>query len=81
MMNDNDIASKFKATIHILFVSGRIIVIVVIIRIQRIVKTLYLLQSYSIHWLKLNEHIKNLLMTLVTRGQNDLAKAAPNNPM
>jgi len=25
MMNDNDIASKFKATIHILFVFGRII--------------------------------------------------------
>jgi len=28
-MNDNDIVSKFKATVHILFVFGRIIVLII----------------------------------------------------
>jgi len=32
MMNDNDIASKFKATIHILFVFCQIIVLIIRIR-------------------------------------------------
>ena len=32
MTNDNNIASKFKVTIHILFVFGRIIVLIIDIR-------------------------------------------------
>jgi len=34
MMNDNDIASKFKATIRILFIFGRIIVLIICIRMN-----------------------------------------------
>jgi len=42
MMNDNDTASKSEATIHILFVLGQTIVL--IIHIQRTVKPPYLVQ-------------------------------------
>jgi len=32
LMNDNDIASKFKATIYILFIFGGILVLIICIR-------------------------------------------------
>jgi len=32
MTNDNDVASEFKVTIHILFIFGRIIVLIIRIR-------------------------------------------------